>query len=185
MPLGSSRSARARGVFLFVLAGQHAAEQPVQDKPRWPRRSSERRTSHCVVPRTGDDFEASGLAEHWVVKGPSQPRGEGSHDLPALAPGRAAPPIVGRAEFPAHQGPPSRSNAATLPATEQTSVCIAKRTSLLAAYSNEPSSRVTVGVSASTVEALGMSRSRSSARFPIFEKSPSFCRAKGGGSWRR
>ena len=115
MPLGSWRSARARGVFLFVLAGQHAAEQPVQDKPRWPRRSSERRTSHCVVPRTGDDFEASGLAEHWVVKGPSQPRGEGSHDLPTLAPGRAAPPIVGRAEFPAHQGPPSRSKAATCP----------------------------------------------------------------------
>ena len=99
-----------------MLGGQHATEQRVQDKPRCPRRSSKRRTSHCVVPHTGDDFEAGGLAEHWIVKGPSQPRGEGSHDLPALAPGRAAPPIVGRAEFPAHPGPPSRSEAATLPA---------------------------------------------------------------------
>ena len=39
-------------------------------------------------------------------------------------------------------------------------------------YSKEPSSSVTVGVSVSTVEKLGISRSRSSARLPTLEKRP-------------
>lgn len=42
-------------------------------------------------------------------------------------------------------------------------------------YSREPSSSVTVGVSASTVELDGMSRRRSSARLPTFENSPRRC----------
>ena len=142
-------------------------------------------TRGTATARTSDNFKAGGLAENGVVKRPSQPCGERPHDPPALAPRRACP-VVGRAEFAAHR----RSHHASEMA--HSSLCALCRTQAggrarrhvqqtLAAYSREPSSRVIVGVSASTVETLGMWRSRSSARLPIFEKSPSFCRARAGG----